>query len=191
MPSQKIQVKIFAECAPDTVDYVAVFQRWIRDHSLEELLIDVVDYSHVADGPEVALIGHESDYVMDRAEARLGLLCFAKRVPASAENPYLGAIRRAVRACRLLENENSIAAPLRFRSNELQIRIADRLSAPNTDATFEREAPALRAALARLYGSAPFTLERYGSARELFGVRVSAPAAPPLAELASRLTIAA
>ena len=191
MQSQKVQVKIFSVGQSSVVGYAPVFQRWIREHVLDELLIDVVDYSHVADGPELALIGHESDYVLDRAEGKLGLLYSSKHVPESKDGSFQDAIRRAVNACLLLENENLTAAPLTFSSSELLLRIANRLAAPNTDATFERVAPALRGTLTRLYGNTPYTVERSGSPRELFSVKVQAPTAPPLRELLPRLGIAA
>ncbi len=180
MHPQKVQVKIFALEQPTVVGYVSVFQRWIRDHALDELLIDVVDYSHVANGPEIVLMGHESDYALDRAEGRLGLLYTDKRAPESKDGVFLNALRRAANACRLLQDEGETAPPLAFSTSELLIRIVDRLSAPNTDETFERFAPAVREALAHFYGDTPFTLARCGSPRELFSVAVRAPTAPPL-----------
>ena len=175
MHPQKVQVKIFALEQPTVVGYVSVFQRWIRDHALDELLIDVVDYSHVANGPEVVLIGHESDYALDRGEGRLGLLYTNKRASESNDGVFRDALRRAVNACRLLQDESETASPLTFGTSELLIRIVDRLSAPNTDETFEHIAPALREALAHFYEDTPFTLARHGSPRELFSVTVRAP----------------
>ena len=54
MDAPKLQVKLFS----DNVDssnlekFIPVFHRWIRDHLLDELMIDVADYSHVHHGPE-------------------------------------------------------------------------------------------------------------------------------------------
>ncbi|MGC4094191.1 MAG: hypothetical protein QM756_41025 [Polyangiaceae bacterium] len=58
MFSQKVQIKLFASADAHTEAYVPVFHRWIRENVLNELMIDVVDYSHVAHGPEVVLLGH-------------------------------------------------------------------------------------------------------------------------------------
>ena len=187
MQPQKVQVKIFASEQSPVVGYVPVLHRWIRDHALDELLIDVVDYSHVADGPEVVLIGHQSDYALDRGAGRLGLLCTNKRATESKDGAFLDTLRRAANACLLLQAASAAAAPLSFGANELLIRIVDRLAAPNTDETFERLQPDLRDALTKFYGDTPFTLARSGSPRELFGVAVLAPTAPPLHELFSRL----
>ncbi len=187
-PVNKIQVKLFSRLNADTLEYVPIFHRWIREHELDELLIDVVDYSHVKHGPEVALIGHESDYVLDRAAGKLGLLYAQKRPRKSPSNPWLGAIERALQASVRLQGEASPTIPLAFRSDELTLRVADRLFAPNTDATFARLLPEVEGALEVLYGSTAFTMTRTGSPRELFAIDVQAPGAPPLGELLSRLS---
>lgn len=187
MQSEKLQVKIFSAGTPDVPGYIPVFQRWIREHVLDELLIDVVDYSHVADGPEVTLIGHESDYVLDRAEGKLGLLYSNKRATGTKNGAFLSAIRRALNAAALLEKESGPATPLAFGSDKLLVRVADRLNAPNSEATFEQVAPSLRESLTRVYGATPFTLARVGSPRDLFAVEIGAPGAPALGELLARL----
>lgn len=187
MQTEKVQVKIFSKGTPDVPGYVPVFQRWIREHVLNELLIDVVDYSHVADGPEVTLIGHESDYVLDRADGKLGLLYVSKRPSAQKNGAFLDAFKRALRAAVLLEEESGPKTPLAFGSDKIVVRIADRLNAPNSDTTFEQVAPSLRESLTRVYGTTPFTLTRIGSPRDLFSVEINAPGAAPLSELLARL----
>jgi len=169
MTSEKIQIKLFTRGSVNTVDYVPVFQRWIREHVLGELLIDVVDYSHVFDGPEVALIGHEADYILDRTGGRLGLLYANKRASADGGNPFRAALDRATHACKLLESESGVP-PITFDTRELQIRICDRLNAPNTDETFRRVEPLVREALTQAYGTAPVTFMRTGSPRDLFAI---------------------
>jgi hypothetical protein len=72
MYADKVQVKIFASSPIAVESYIPVFHRWIRDNVLNELLIDVVDYSHVPNGPEVVLLGHASDYMLEQAGARDG-----------------------------------------------------------------------------------------------------------------------
>jgi hypothetical protein len=186
MHADKVQVKVFSSTPIEVDSYIPVFHRWIRDNVLGELLVDVVDYSHVANGPEVVLLGHASDYVLDRQGGRLGLLYGAKREPLSDEGSFLPALRRALRACLLLEREQG-PQPLAFRSDELQIRINDRLRAPNEEETFRRIEPALRAALEQLYAGVAFELRRVGEPRDLFTVEVRAPQAPPLGALAARV----
>ncbi|HEY8942643.1 MAG TPA: hypothetical protein VIM73_00220 [Polyangiaceae bacterium] len=181
----KIQVKVYAEADTNVERFVPVFHRWIRDRLLDELAIDVVDYTHVEDGPAVVLIGHESDYVLDRGEGRLGLLYVNKRgdVPSPTQ-----ALARALRVASLLERENE-APGLRFRGEELLFRVADRLNAPNTDETYERLLPGLRGALEPLYGAGGFELSRVGTTRELFAARARSKTPTTFADLCQRAAI--
>lgn len=185
MFAEKVQIKLFASADAHTESYVPVFHRWIRDNVLNELLIDVVDYSHVANGPEVLLLGHASDYALDRGDGRLGLLYAAKREPLSADGSFVPALRKALRAARLLGTEASVKEPLRFNTDTLLVRIADRLNAPNNDETFARVEPALRSALATIYGDISARITRVGTPRDLFSVEVAIPGAPALEKLAS------
>jgi hypothetical protein len=180
----KIQIKLFAERDLHVDAYVPVFHRWIRESLVPELLIDVADYAHVPDGPAVALIGHESDYVLDRADGRLGLLYVNKR--GNVDLP--AALRRTLRAAELLNAETSLSERITFRTDELLLRVADRLNAPNNNDTYERLLPELRAGLESLYGSSRLELSRVGTERELFGVQVRVSEAPSFAELAKRAT---
>jgi hypothetical protein len=184
----KLQVKLFAKDDVPVEGFVPVFHRWIRDRLLDELLIDVVDYTHVADGPHVALIGHAADYVLDRARGRRGLLFSHKRGPKPAR--LSSALLRAFKAAELLETEAGVSHPLRFRTDSLLLRVADRLAAPNTDATYERLLPALKRDLEALYGARRYEIKRVGTPRELFSVEVRAEGAKPLGELLSRLNAA-
>lgn len=184
----KIQVKFFSKLNADALEYVPVFHRWIRGRELDELLIDVADYSHVKHGPDVILIGHESDYVIDRAMGKLGLLYVQKRPGETTGDPWLAALGRALKAALKLESETSPTVRLAFRTDEFTLRVADRLSAPNTDATFEQLRPSLDRALGKLFGSTPFSLTRTGTARELFSVDVKSAAAPSISELFARVS---
>jgi hypothetical protein len=186
MHALKVQVKIFAAGAPDVMGYVPIFHRWIRDSVLKELIIDVVDYSHVANGPEVLMVGDAADYALDRGAGRIGLLYVGKRESETAEGPFALGLKKALNACRLLEAETGPTVPLAFSSSELEIRVADRLRAPNDDATFERLLPSLRAPLEKLYAGTQFELRRVGTPRDLFSVEVRAAGAPSIAELAQR-----
>jgi len=187
----KIQVKFFSKLNVDAFEYIPVFHRWIRQRELDELLIDVVDYSHVKHGPDVVLIGHEADYVIDRAAGKLGLLYAQKRPRGTGGNPWLTALRRALHAAVKLESEPNPSVRLAFRTDEFSIRVADRLQAPNDEATYEWLKPELEDALGTVLGATPFALARTGTERELFSVEITAPGAPPLAELHARLAAAA
>ncbi len=185
---QKVQVKLFSSGSPDVEGHLPVFHRWIRDNVLGELMIDVVDYSHVTNGPELVLIGHGSDYAIDRGAGRVGLLYANKREPADPAGEFRAALRRSLRAATLLERETGPREPFVFRSDELLIRVADRLSSPNTDQTLAALEPELRAALDQLYAGAPVSVQRVGSQREVFQVEVRTPSTATATELLARIS---
>ena len=173
MQATKFQVKVYAKTGQiDLEKLVPVFHEWIRSKRIsDELLIDVADYAHVPQGPGVVLIGHESDYYLDVADDRPGLLYSRKR---GFEGDFQAGIddtfQRALRACQLLEAESSL--DLEFSTDEVLFRVQDRLNAPNEDATYEAYRPALEQASAAFFGSPP-SIERLGTPREPFAVRIS------------------
>jgi hypothetical protein len=189
MDAHKLQLKIYATPAAAKVvspeDAIPVFHRWIKDHVLPELTIDVANYGHVPEGPGVVLIGHGSDYFLDEGEGRLGLLHNRKRA-GFAPGERLGDLaRRALHAAVLLEKDPALAGKLAFATNEILFRINDRLAAPNTDATFAALKGELEALGKQLFAG-PFELQRVGGPKELFAVRFKASAAAPLAVLLER-----
>jgi hypothetical protein len=194
MDATKLQLKIFA--TPESAKavhaeaFVPVFHRWIKEHVLPELLIDVASYVHVPEGPSVALIGHGSDYFLDEGAGRLGLLYSRKRAGFAPDERLGDLARRTFHAATLLEAASPPGSgPLRFATGELLLRINDRLAAPATDATFAAVRPEVEAFAAKLYGPGAFELTRVGTPKDLFALRiVSTPGATnvPLATLLER-----
>ncbi len=184
MDSPKIHIKFFAAEPVALEHFVPVFHRWIRDSVLGELMIDVADYAHVHNGPGVVLVGHASDYYMDQGEGRLGLLYSRKRDPLPPEERIDDGFRRALNACRLLEQEAELG--VRFKSDEVLVRVADRLNAPNSDEGFSKLKGELEPVITRLYGDSA-RLERVVTDKGPLAVRVSAQDAPPITDLLARL----
>src|SRR6516164_8374370 len=126
MNAHKLQLKIYA--TPDAAravgpeDCIPVFHRWIKDHVLPELTIDVANYGHVPEGPGVVLIGHGSDYFLDEGEGRLGLLHNRKRSGFAPAERLSDLARRTLHAAALLEKEPALAGRLAFATNELLFR---------------------------------------------------------------------
>jgi hypothetical protein len=189
MDAHKLQLKIFV--APDAArpidpeSFVGVFHRWIKQKLLPELVIDVASYLHVPKGPGVVLIGHGSDYFMDEGEGRLGLLHNRKRAGLAPADRLADLARRTINAAALLEADPTFGGKLRFSTRELLFRINDRLAAPNTDATFAALKPELTAWANGLYAG-KVALERAGSPKDLFSVRLTSPTEIPLAALLER-----
>jgi hypothetical protein len=173
MQATKFQVKLYTSAGEIELEkLVPVFHEWIRAKKIpDELLIDVADYAHVPQGPGVVLIGHQSDYYLDVADNRPGLLYSRKRgFEGDFQAGVDDAFRRALEACRLLEEESSLG--FEFATDEVLFRVQDRLNAPNQNATYDAYKPALEQAASAFFGGAP-SLERLGSESEPFAVRIS------------------
>src|SRR6516162_5032506 len=127
MDAHKLQLKIYATAesakAVSPEAFIPVFHRWIKEHVLPELTIDVANYGHVPEGPGVVLIGHGSDYFMDEGAGRLGLLHNRKRAGFPPAERLGDLVRRTLNAAALLEREPALSGKLRFATNELLFRI--------------------------------------------------------------------
>jgi hypothetical protein len=186
MNANRLQVKIYAQSSPASEKLVPVFHGWIRDKKLDELAIDVADYEHVHEGPGMVLIGHAFDYYWDHGEGRTGLVYTRKRDAPAPEVRLADAVRRALVGCRLLEQEPTLAG-IAFHTNELFVRLPDRLRAPSDDAGFAALKGELEPLAGKLYAGAPATIERVGGPRDLLGARVKSSAGGSVAELLARL----
>jgi len=171
MNLQHINIKFYLENpeAVNLADYATVFNTWIQNQRLEELLIDVADYLHVHNGPGIMLIGHEADYSLDNRAGRLGLLYNRKaQLEGTAQVKLAQAASAALTAAQILEKENG----LKFNGSELQIFINDRLLAPNTTQTFVALETELKTFFDRLYNGAEYTLTHHTDPRERFTVNL-------------------
>jgi hypothetical protein len=189
MKSEKLQIKFFANPSPDfdVEVLVPVFQRFIRESSFDELLIDVVDYKHVKHGPGVVLIGDANDYYLDEGEGRPGLMFSRKRHGAGPEGRLREGFARALKACTLLEAAPELTGKLTFATTEVLIRLPDRLNAPNDDATFAELSAELTPLLEKLFGAGNYGVERGAPAPEAFSLRVKTKTSPALSALLSTL----
>jgi hypothetical protein len=187
--THKLQLKIFA--TPDSARaiepeaLIPVFHRWIKEHVLPELLIDVANYGHVPEGPGVVLIGHACDYFMDEGEGRLGLLHSRKRCAPPPADRLIDLARRTLHATMLLERDPVLAGTLRFAPSELVFRINDRLAAPNDPATFASRKAEIEGLARRLFDGA-FELAPVGGPKDLFSVRLRGSGPTSLAALLDR-----
>jgi len=172
MNIQHINIKLYLE-NPETVnlaDYAAVFNSWIQEQRLEELLIDVADYLHVHNGPGIMLIGYEADYSLDNRVGRLGLLYNRKaQLDGTIQEKLAQAVRATLTAAQILEQENG----LKFNGSEVQVIVNDRLLVPNTAETFDVLQAEFQTFFNRLYNEAEYTLTQPKDPRERFTVNVT------------------
>ncbi|HEY3254978.1 MAG TPA: hypothetical protein VGJ91_13555 [Polyangiaceae bacterium] len=186
MLSERLQLKLYLEPSEhfELEALIPVFHRFIRDQLIKELLIDVVDYSHVPDGPGVVLIGHGADFYVGALDGAYGLVYSRKRGGPGPEARLEDALRRLINAARLLEQENALK--WRFKSAELSLRLTDRLRAPNDDLTFASTKAEVEALFARVYGS-DIAIERLAASKEPLGLRITANSSPSLEALLEKL----
>jgi hypothetical protein len=189
MKSEKLQIKFYAKpnAAFDLETIVPVFHRFIREHAFDELMIDVADYKHVKNGPGVVLVGDANDYYLDGTEGRPGLQFSRKRHGSGPEGRLREGFARALKACALLEAAPELSGKLSFATDEILIRLPDRLNAPNDDATFSEVSQEVSSLLETLYGAGSLTIERGASAPEPLSLRVKAKSAPSISTLLSTL----
>ena len=128
---------------------------------------------------------HEANFSLDSGGGRPGLLYQRKQpLPGGFGERLASVFRYAVAGAARLEEQPG----LKFRTDEMSFRIADRLLAPNTSETFAVVKPALERFLHKLLGaSALFRLEHEASPSKLFEVRIEATASATVSELLPRL----
>lgn len=167
---QKFGIKIFAKDAEGVglEAFVPVFHRWIREHRVPGILVDVADYGHLPQSPGVVLIGHEADFAIDQMEGPLGLL-YSRKLPqpGSFAERLRASLQVAREACAALEDD--LVGQVAFDPGDLLFLANDRLAAPNTEETFA----ALRPELEAVFGKGAVRREP-GDPRRRLAVRVSA-----------------
>ncbi|HMB94484.1 MAG TPA: hypothetical protein VKK61_00445 [Tepidisphaeraceae bacterium] len=191
MESSKFSLKFFLQ-KPDAVRadrLVPIFHSWIQMHALaDHLLIDVADYDHVHRGPGIALISHEANYYLDEIGGKKGLT-YQHKQPIDAKLSYK--LRKIFRwtldACLLLEQSPALSG-VAFRTDQVQLRIHDRLHGPNDPQTFVAIKLELLKVAQQLFGSDVQVEQTKNSPQEMFEVTIKSKQSPSVAELLNRLT---
>jgi hypothetical protein len=189
MLPKRISVKFFAQ-NPEVVDVAAftpVLQRWIQETRGEGLLIDVVDYKHMHEGPGIILIGDEGDYSYDLRDGRPGVMYVLKRYDEDTLQGILQtSFRRVLDAALQLETEGSLNG-LRFNYGEAKIEFLDRLNYPNTAESLKALHSELQSFVDSRFGSTVKIEPAHDDPRETFAVKLSAEQATSGAQLAERV----
>lgn len=191
MDLYKFGVKFFAADAQalDILKLIPIYHRWIQQNALQDLLIDVADYSHVPAGPGVMLIAHEGNYALDETGHERGVLYYSKhKLTGELPDRFALIAGKALRAAQLMSGDTELEGALKVPGNRLQFFANDRLAAPNTDAAYGEIEPALRTFLNRLYAGARYTVTREADPKERLSVRVQTEGEVPLDTLLARLS---
>lgn len=183
----RIGVKLFAgDEAGDCLDLIPVFHRWIQSNALEDLLIDVAEYSHVRAGPGVVLVAHAGNYGLDDTGGRRGFVYYAKRpLEGDLEQRLRTVCRKTLAACRRIES-GAEPAWLTFPGDAIQVFSNDRLAAANDERGRRLFEPAVRALLDRLYAG-DYVLEHEADPRERLTLTARAAQPVPVERLLERL----
>ena len=134
---QRYKLTIFAEpvAAVSAKTIIPVFHKWIREQSIDELLIDVADYTHLPSGPKALLVGHEANLAIEASSDCVGLCYIRKRNVSEqlAQNLISGA-KTLVQAAQMLESDSDamLNGNFTFQTDKLVFSANDRLLAPNT-----------------------------------------------------------
>ncbi len=172
---KRLAVKLNLARAPQLqpADIMPIFQRWIQQRTVPGMLIDVIDYKHVAEGPGIVLIADEADYAWDLGAGQAGLRYIRKRaLPDSLAAALRLCFERAVLAARQLEEEAPGAVVFDFAAAE--ISFLDRLAYPNEAGVASSTQSALSELLPGLLGT-DVTLSRlHDDARYLLAFRCEA-----------------
>ena len=159
MNLQHVNVKVFVdgELGVELNRFIELFHEWIVQQSVDEMLLDVVDYRHVPNGPSVMLIGGESDYAIDHTNGQYGLV-YNRKAPLEGTNTdrFSHSLRSAAKACLLLESE---LKDLSFSRHRFELFINDRALAPNTAETRDAFESDLSAFMHDVVGESDFSLD--------------------------------
>lgn len=178
MIPRRIAIKFFLKdprhSDPELI--VWLFNTWIQDQLIDDVLIDVVNYSHVPDGPGIILIGHETDYALDLTDGKAGLLVTLKRGSfPTLRDAIAELLKRAEKGIQLLESGTANHAAVVVDNNQFTITFLDRLQYPNATYQFDQVVPELEQAATEVLGAQWLEAEVVNEGREGFlSIRVSA-----------------
>jgi hypothetical protein len=186
MESSRLSFKLFIEnpAGFKLEDVVPVFHSWIQTHAISDhLLIDVADYAHVHDGPGIVLVSHEANYSLDTRGGQMGLT-YQRKQPIAGDlaERLRTTFRATVEAAALLEA--SFEGKVKFRTDQIEFRVCDRLAGPNTQNTFDTVRPAVQ----QVFPGA--ALEYQSSDQELFRIIVRPTSAQSLVTLLEQSAVA-
>lgn len=169
---KRLGVKFSLERAPQLqpADILPIFQRWIQEHTVPGMLIDVIDYKHVPDGPGIVLVADEADYAYDLGDGQAGLHYVRKRdMPATLPAALRLAFHHALQGAQALEAE--APGDLVFDYSTAKISFLDRMHYRNGPEVFAAVRADVAEIVGEIYGE-PVEISRVNDdPRRLFALR--------------------
>jgi hypothetical protein len=185
----QIDIKIFTSQGDDIApfDFVPVLQRWIQEHTVPGVLIDVADYSHIHHGAGVILVAHEMNISIDYNGGRMGLLYHQKQPREDSFAERLRAVLNdALTACKLLQEEPEFQGRLAFDPGNLLFLASDRLTAPNDEAVSSTLRKEVSEALISIYGEDVRCESVATDSRDRVAFAITSPKSPMIDDLVAR-----
>jgi hypothetical protein len=192
MNPYRIAIKFFLQQPIDAEKLIPALHRWIQEQSLSgHLLIDVARYEHVSDGPHIVLVGHEANISLDDMDGKWGLMYQRKRPMDGTFEQRFGAVLGAtLEACSKLETEPELAGSVKFKTDEFDLKILDKLEAPNEPGTLKQLEPAIREVVEKVFGRKAKLEQRVDAVRP-FEVHVKFEQAAAMMDLIDRSAVTA
>ena len=180
---KRLAVKFNLARAPQLqpADIVPIFQRWIQQRTVPGMLIDVIDYKHVPEGPGIVLVADEADYAWDLGAGQAGLRYIRKRaLPQDLPAALRLCFARARAAAQALE----AAAPgdIVFDYQAAEVSYLDRLQYPNEAGLAAAAQATLATSLQEIFGAMTQLERLHDDARYPLAFRCVAEAARELNE---------
>ena len=144
MELQKFGIKLFFKPngSYPSKDFIPVFHNWIQTNSVpDHMLIDVIDYSHIPDGPGIMLIAHEGHFSLDKENNQPGMMYMRRaELEGSFEDRFEAVFSTSLHATQMLIN-NELGSEVHLLPDSFRFTTNDRLLAENNEENRERREP--------------------------------------------------
>ena len=169
MDLQKFGIKLFFQSngSYSSRDLIPELHRWIQNDSVpEHMLIDVVDYSHIPDGPGIMLVAHEGHFSLDEENFKPGIMYMRKiDINGSFKDRFNKVLSITIRAAQLLINGKS-EKELAFSHNSLRFISNDRRLAENIDANQKLYAEIINKLFKENFPGSKIEIDNYSQGQE-------------------------
>tara|TARA_B100001123_G_scaffold424123_1_gene535226 strand:+ start:207 stop:791 length:585 start_codon:yes stop_codon:yes gene_type:complete len=156
-------------------DYIPEFHRWIQNDAVKDhLLIDVVDYSHIPDGPGIMLIAHEGQFSFDMEYGLPGFM-YQRRteIKGGFHQRLTSVFSTTVHAVKRLQ-ENYPDNSMKLITNKFRFYSNDRLAAENSDSQQQFYKESVCTFIQRGFQDTRLKIENFSSTLERLAFDVSA-----------------
>jgi hypothetical protein len=112
--------------------FTPVFHKWIQEDRLpQHLMIDIADYKHIPDGPQIMLIAHEGHIVVDFEDNKPGIQYIRKAPLGESITDAIKGIKEYLDfAVELINIDDVLGSKIEF-SDEYELISNNRFAFPN------------------------------------------------------------